>query len=44
MKRQRFLMKEVSHINDMHIQDMQFIHDGHDSKINEQCYKVENEY
>jgi len=23
---------------------MQFIHDGHDSKVNERCYEVETEY
>jgi len=30
--------------NDLHIQDTQFIHDGHDSKVNERCYEVEREY
>jgi len=28
-------MKEVRHTNDLHIQDMQFIHDGHASKVNQ---------
>jgi len=37
-------MKEVRHINDLHRQDMQFIHDGHDSKANEWCHNVEMEY
>ena len=44
MKGRRFVMKEVRHINVMHIQDMRFIHDGHDSKVNERCYEVEREY
>ena len=37
-------MKEVRHINDLHIQDMQFIYDGRDSKFNKRCYEVESEY
>ena len=40
MKGGRFVMKEVRHINDPHTQDMQFIHDGHDSTVNKRCYKV----
>ena len=44
MKRRGFVMKEVRHINVLHIQDMQFIQDGHDSKVNEWCYEVEREY
>jgi len=36
-------MKE-RHINVLHIQDMQFIHDGHDSKVIERCYEVKREY
>ena len=44
MKRRRFIMKEVGHINDLHIQDMQFIHDGYDSKVKERCYEVKMEY
>jgi len=35
MKRQRFITQEARHINDRHIQDMQLIHDGHDSKVND---------
>jgi len=37
-------MKEARHINYLHIQDMQFIYDSHDSKVNEQCYEVERKY
>ena len=37
-------MKEVRHINVLHIQGMQFIHNVHDSKVNEQCCEVEGEY
>jgi len=37
-------MKEARHRNDLHIQDMQFILDGHDSKVNNRCYEVEREY
>jgi len=37
-------MKEARQRNDLYIQDMQFIHDGHDSKVNDRCYKVEKEY
>jgi len=45
MKGQRIEMKEASHRNDLqHIQDMQFIHDGHDSKVNDRCLEVEREY
>ena len=44
MKRRGFVMKEVRHINVLHIQDMQFTQDGHDSKVNERCYEVEREY
>jgi len=32
-------MKEVRHINDLHI-----IHDGHDSKVIDWWYEVEREY
>jgi len=31
-------------MNDLHIQDMWFIHDGHASKANERCHKVEREH
>ena len=44
MKGRRIVMKEARHRNDLHIQDMQFIHDGHDSKVNDQCHEVEWEY
>jgi len=44
MKGQRFVMKEVRHINDLHIQDAQFIYGGHDSKVNERCYEDKREY
>ena len=44
MKGRRFAMKEVRLINVLHIQEKQFIHDGYDGKVNEQCYKVEKEY
>jgi len=37
-------MKEARHRNDLHIQDMQFIHDGYESKVNDRCYEVEREY
>jgi len=37
-------MEDVRHINDLYIQDMKFIHDGHDSKVNERCNEVEREY
>jgi len=37
-------MKEVRHINDLHIQDMQFIHDDHNNKVNERYHKVERDY
>ena len=43
MKGRRFVTKE-RHINVLHTQDMQFIYDGHDSKVNEQCYDIESEY
>jgi len=43
MKGRRFVMKE-RHINILHAQDMQFTHDGHDSKVNERCYEDEKEY
>jgi len=43
MKGRRFVMKE-RYINILHIQDMQFFHDGHDSKVNERCYEVKREY
>jgi len=44
MKGRRFAMKEVRHINDLHIQNMQFIHGGHDSKVIDRCYEVQREY
>ena len=44
MKGRRFVMKEARHINVLHIQDKQFIHVGHDSKVNERCYEAEREY
>jgi len=34
MKERRFIVKD-RHINVSHTQDMKFIHDGHDSKVNE---------
>jgi len=33
--------KRIRHRNDMHVQDMQSIHDGHDSKIKDKCYEIE---
>ena len=44
MKGQRIIMKEARHRNDLHIKNMHFIHDGHDSKVNDLCYEVEREY
>ena len=44
MKGRRFVTKEVRQINDLHIQHMQLIHDGNDSKVNKRCYEVEREY
>ena len=44
MKGRGIVMKEARHINDPYIQDMQFIHDGHDTKVNERYYGVEREY
>ena len=44
MKERRFLMKEARYINDLHIQDMRFIHDGYHSKVNERCHEIEREY
>jgi len=44
MKGRKFVMKEVRHINDLHIQDMQFVYDDYDSKVNERCYEVERQY
>ena len=44
MKGPRIVMKEARHVNDLHIYDMQFIHIGHDSKVNERYYEVEREY
>ena len=44
MKGRGFVTNEVRNINFLHIQDMQFIQDGHDSKVNERCYEVEREY
>ena len=44
MKGRRIVMKEAMHRNDLHIQDMQFIHDDYDSKVNDQRYEVEREY
>jgi len=41
MKGQKIVMKEVRHINEL---DMQFIHDGHDSRVNERCCEVKREY
>jgi len=41
MKRRRFVIKEVRHIND---QDMQFIHCDYDSEVNERCYEFDREY
>ena len=44
MKGPRIEMKEVRHRNNLqHIQDMQFIHDDHDSKVNDRCPQVERE-
>jgi len=37
-------MKAARHRNDLNIQDMQFIHDGHDSEANDRCYEDEREY
>jgi len=36
-------MKE-RHINVLHTQDMQFTHDGHDSKVIERWHEVKREY
>jgi len=44
MKGRRIVIKEARHRNDLHIQDMEFIHNGHDSKVNERYYEVEREY
>ena len=44
MKGRRIVMKKARHRNDLHIQDMRFIHDGHDNKVNDRCYEVEREY
>ena len=44
MKDRRLIMKEARHRNDLHIQDIQFIHDGHDTKVNDRCYEVERKY
>ena len=44
MKGRRIVMKEARHRNDLHIQDMQFIYNGHDSKVNEQCYEIKREH
>ena len=41
MKGRRFVTKELRHINDQHEEDMRFVHDGYDSKVNERCYEVE---
>ena len=45
MKAPRIEMKEARHRNDrQHIQDMHFIYDDHDSKVNDQCYEVGRQY
>jgi len=36
--------RRKNHIIDLHRQDMQLIHDGHDRKVKDRSYEAEREY